>query len=26
MINGTSATTFHPNGQVTRGELAAIIF
>ncbi len=26
IINGTSATTFHPNGQVTRGELAAIIF
>ncbi|WP_235473491.1 S-layer homology domain-containing protein [Lysinibacillus macroides] len=25
-MNGTSATTFHPNGQVTRGELAAIIF
>ncbi|KPN89491.1 S-layer homology domain-containing protein [Lysinibacillus sp. ZYM-1] len=26
IINGTSATTFNPNGQVTRGELAAIIF
>lgn len=26
IINGTTATTFNPNGQVTRGELAAIIF
>lgn len=26
IINGSSATTFNPNGQVTRGELAAIIF
>ncbi|MEA0553527.1 S-layer homology domain-containing protein [Lysinibacillus irui] len=26
IINGTTATSFNPNGQVTRGELAAIIF
>ena len=26
IINGTTATMFNPNGQVTRGELAAIIF
>ncbi|MFJ8100178.1 S-layer homology domain-containing protein [Lysinibacillus sp. NPDC096212] len=26
IINGTSATTFNPNGQVTRGQLATMIF
>ncbi|MEK4230562.1 S-layer homology domain-containing protein [Solibacillus sp. FSL H8-0538] len=26
IINGTSETTFNPNGQVTRGQLAAMIF
>ena len=26
IINGTSATTFNPNGQVTRGQLASMIF
>ena len=26
IINGTSDTTFNPNGQVTRGQLAAMIF
>ncbi|MFJ7951289.1 S-layer homology domain-containing protein [Lysinibacillus sp. NPDC096418] len=26
VINGTSNTTFNPNGQVTRGQLAAMIF
>ncbi|MEY9975650.1 S-layer homology domain-containing protein [Lysinibacillus sp. RC79] len=26
IINGTSATTFNPNGQVTRGQLVSMIF
>ncbi len=26
IINGTSTTTFNPNGQITRGDLAVIIF
>ncbi len=26
IINGTSATTFNPNGKVTRGQLASMIF
>ncbi|MEG0259417.1 MAG: S-layer homology domain-containing protein [Lysinibacillus sp.] len=26
IVNGTSATTFNPNGQVTRGQLAKMIF
>lgn len=26
IVNGTSATTFNPNGQVTRGQLVAMIF
>ncbi|MFF2178046.1 S-layer homology domain-containing protein [Lysinibacillus sp. NPDC058147] len=26
IINGTSATTFNPNGQVTRGQLATMVF